>query len=475
MSIFRPLPNYLQPFDTNKDGRLSFPDFKRGLRGLNLGLTNEECEKFAQWVDMDGNCVIDTNELKERLQAVTPKILEEEKKADDQDANMNYNYGLPPTSPSTYLDGAASLNGTITPAPDDLKPYEPDTKIDESYDYIQTERFSPVKFKKPEPLHPPYETEAAAANASIASASPDARSRLSPESPYTLADSHYNDDGAYNFEEPTPLQRRDARRSMRRTSMEYGMFSPVTKGPGENPFEVPQEGASSRLGSFFRNVKAGTSDHVGSVLKEDEVAKEVEEERERQKRRNEQQEGGTPMGVDGVLSSPMGSNLSGFYKQRGARDRIDALLSEGPQPEFTIDEYERKALLKEQLKKRRDESIAEITQRKTLGSRSDLVHEETHNRTFSSHLMGASGMVKSKPGHHNDTTMKYSLASGSFDELTPSEYAEMKKKAGCDEREKHEHDHLKGTGAIMEEASEGSVALNKYSDARCNDIKKTER
>jgi hypothetical protein len=34
-----------KPFDTNQDGRLSYPDFKKGLRGLNLGLTSEECEK----------------------------------------------------------------------------------------------------------------------------------------------------------------------------------------------------------------------------------------------------------------------------------------------------------------------------------------------------------------------------------------------------------------------------------------------
>ena len=95
-----------KPFDTNQDGRLSYPDFKKGLKGLNLGLTSEECETFAQWVDQDGDCVIDTNELHERLQA-------------HGDGEQN------PTVPATPSDKADSSFRSPPPPPPPRPPSPP--------------------------------------------------------------------------------------------------------------------------------------------------------------------------------------------------------------------------------------------------------------------------------------------------------------------------------------------------------------
>lgn len=55
-----PLPSdLLKPFDVSKDGKVTYPEFKAGLRGLGLGLTAGEAEELARDVDGEGTGLVD--------------------------------------------------------------------------------------------------------------------------------------------------------------------------------------------------------------------------------------------------------------------------------------------------------------------------------------------------------------------------------------------------------------------------------
>lgn len=506
-----------KPFDTNQDGRLSYPDFKKGLKGLNLGLTSEECETFAQWVDQDGDCVIDTNELHERLQAhgdgeqnptvpATPSD-----KADSSfrsppptlTSQKSLSFGKPPTptnqshatnrtpfESSIYVDDASDED-----FPDDatLESYKPSTTADESFDYTQTPekgRVSPVKLKKSEVEFPEYQTEAEYGASAIRALSPTAdkdKIRLSPTSeggPPMKVRTGGDDfpifdplDQSIPFDDrvgnqPNLSQKREARQNMQKSSDEYGIFSPIYKKESVNPFEpVKQEGEAqirNRFASYVKNAHTLKTDHVASILKEDEIVEEM------------------ARTSDGAMSPY--SRSQSKSTQRGTLDQVDALLTlgPGPQPEFTTNEYERKVHLKEMLQKRRDESVAELRKTHGLGSHECEVHKETYNRTFSSHLTGASGQVKQRPGHHAEhQRRRYSLVFPEglnqeaememFDSLTPAEFFAQKKvnKAGQTSQDQ-DHDHLRGTGAVVEVVAK-PVASTEFTDSRCNDIAKTEK
>lgn len=54
-----PLPSdLLRPFDVSRDGRVTYPEFKAGLRGLGLGLTADETEALARDVDCEGTGLV---------------------------------------------------------------------------------------------------------------------------------------------------------------------------------------------------------------------------------------------------------------------------------------------------------------------------------------------------------------------------------------------------------------------------------
>lgn len=62
-----PLPSdLLKPFDVSKDGQVTYPEFKAGLRGLGLGLTADEAEELARDVDGEGTGLVD----KQRFETV---------------------------------------------------------------------------------------------------------------------------------------------------------------------------------------------------------------------------------------------------------------------------------------------------------------------------------------------------------------------------------------------------------------------
>lgn len=55
-----PLPaDLLRPFDVTKDGMVTYPEFKAGLRGLGLGLTDDEANSLAREVDGRGTGLVE--------------------------------------------------------------------------------------------------------------------------------------------------------------------------------------------------------------------------------------------------------------------------------------------------------------------------------------------------------------------------------------------------------------------------------
>jgi hypothetical protein len=176
-------------------------------------------------------------------------------------------------------------------------------------------------------------------------------------------------DEALAFEDRTGNQpdrnlKRQARKTMQRSSDEYGIFSPIYKKEGENPFN-PRKGSETdeqvrdRLASYVKNTEAMTEDHVATILKEDQIAEDFA------------RYGASGMGVQ--FSRSVSKNT-----KRGTLDQVDELLTlgPGPQPEFTTTEFERKAHLKEMLQKRKDESVAELRGLHSIGSHDEHVRTD---------------------------------------------------------------------------------------------------
>ncbi|GMH88651.1 hypothetical protein TrST_g13646 [Triparma strigata] len=510
------LDTIFQPFDTNKDGRLSYPDFKTGLRGLHVGLTDEECEGFAQWVDSNGDGVIDTDELKDKLQSKHRAWTGLEETDFNEDEKKEEVEALPPTPNTGRSERLKSLHfgGSLPPdtpetpvlTAEDLKSYENSTGLDESYDYVQEERFSPVKrfagqdgtplsISVPDSVSQPSpktrtnsvsfegdeDLQVADADMQVQDTQEKERSESTgdyrPELDELLKDqgrwaTHEIED--HHVEIPTEKLLK-TRNKLERSNQEYGLFSPIHSTTKLTLHESDGEGLRSRLGTYYQNNQIQKVDHVKEILQEDKVAQEVERERER-----------TASTRSEGAQSPS-HKITEKYLQRGKKDHIGMLISSGPQPEFAATETERKMLLKERLKRRGEESMEIHMKEVGQGINPNLdptlhIKERTSefNRTYCSHLSGAAGIVNDNAGHHNRTIDvkirsitelegREDLTNGQKEALHEKLYDQLLNKKGSSV------DHLQGPGAVPVAPPPKFKVSTAFKDKRTKDLKKTER
>ncbi|GMH90542.1 hypothetical protein TL16_g11800 [Triparma laevis f. inornata] len=512
-----------QPFDTNKDGRLSYPDFKTGLRGLHVGLTDEECESFAQWVDDNQDGIIDTDELKAKLRSKQRawtgaedfnEYPQEEKKEEPTEAPT-------PTAQSTgRTERLKSLQFGVTPTPDtpgtptlaltasDLKSYENNTNLDESYDYVQGSRFSPPvkrfagQDETPLSVNIPDSAAQPSPKVRTSSVSFEEDSVLTPAGNQTEApeltqekertestgdwrpelDELLKDQGRWATHEAedhhidVPVEQLlKTRNKIERSNQEYGLFSPIHKTNTLTLHDNDGDVVRSRLGTYYQNTLLQKTDHVADILQEDKVAEADRVERIASQSRS-----------SAAPSSPMHATREKF-KTRGKKDHIGMLISSGPQPEFAATETERKLLLKERLKQRGEESMEIHLKEVGAGINPNrdptlFVAERTNefNKTYSSHLSGAAGIVNDDAGHHNrvidvkirsltelqgrsdlSDDQKEALHEKLYDQLSNKKVAAV--------------DHLSGSGAVVPPPPPTFKASTKIRDNRTKDLKKTER
>ena len=492
--IEKKIETVFKPFNVNNDGRMSFPDFKHGLRGMHVGLTEEECESFAQWVDADEDGVIDFDELKDKLKhnvqeayAGNPfDYVGEEKKEEKEDVVVecvprqgrvgSLHFGEIPGGPGPGTPGTPELRA------DDLSRYDNNTGMDESFDYVQEERFTPVKkFVGSEDVGmnlPDSTATPKARTASLSIDTLDTKEEVAP-SPVRSArttsefEQEFMDQGRFATHEKVTYAKDvsteellETRRKLQRSNQEYGLFSPIHPTNRLMHHEATGQGTRNRLGTYFNNAVTQNVDHVDTILREDEGNAEPMESGRFDPRQPH---------------SPMQATRE-KYKARGKVDHVKTLISTGPQPEFCTTETERKLLLKEKLKERGAESLSQHYTKTAvnISANDHYLNEIAGSKTFSSHMSGASVIVQEDHGHHNKTVdmVKY-LAENNFEDraegLSQEEREMLQQNMYLNANKPSSNvDHLQGAAMVAAPPPKYKIST-KHKDRRTKNLQKTER
>ena len=232
----------------------------------------------------------------------------------------------------------------------------------------------------------------------------------------------------------------------------------------------------NRLSSYFSNSKKQTIDHVNKLLRSrcDTTSSLIGHEDTATR-----SQGGSP------IHESRGKIGSYYAHSFHGQDKVNDLLTTGPQPEFYSKESERKQLLKEKLARRTEESKAEHRQMQL--EEEEYIQKNPHSKTYCSHMVGASGAVADGAGHHSNishihlaTTPTLASALQSYNAgvgLTLQEWQLLQEKKSEEQIKSEEtarHDHLKGASAVMESSVTFQVSTA-VTDERTKDNKRTER
>ena len=314
-------------FDINRDGQLSYPDFKTGIKGMHVGLTEDERERFTQWVDENDDGIIDTNELLDKLNGVelsnlslsgTPHRSKNNTPGASTPLTVIFNDDYEPRDimasennghhddENNGNDNGNDIDNESIPYSSSFSPVKTPNKMsftnnnsnnsknsnnnDLTITIPLTTNSNPTEVERPAAGTPRMTNRRASltvnTNPNTENTSSYGGSSPNKSEQYNI----YDGDEARTANTVSPNTAMFQQQQISQTSREYGMFDPAGSSRERaipnyehDPNRPPTPSAAvsatknprDRLKSYFRNVNSHTVDNVGTILQEDVNAVEV--------------------------------------------------------------------------------------------------------------------------------------------------------------------------------------------------------